>query len=243
MINTPFSIIVPTYREVTNVPALVQRIGSVDFKGRLFEVILVDDNSNDGTVERVEELKRDYPWLKILVRSAPRNLSQSVLDGYAAAIYPLLIIMDADLSHPPEKIPEILLWLDDPKVDLVLGSRYIDGGGFDKKWPLRRVLISRFSALLANVVLSAKVKDPLSGFVGIRKERYSSGGKINTLGWKIGLELMVKCHCVNIKEVPIIFSERSSGKSKLNLKIGLEYITQVIQLFFFSKFVQRGRVD
>jgi dolichol-phosphate mannosyltransferase len=237
--RSPFSIIVPTYREATNILALAKRIAEVDFSGREFEVILVDDNSNDGTVELVDQLQSQYPWLKILVRQSPRNLSQSILDGYHAARHSLLVTIDADLSHPPEKIPEILGLLADPKVDMVLGSRYIKGGGVDEKWPLHRIVISRMSAFIANILLVWGVKDPLSGFVGLRRERYTSGAKINTIGWKIGLEIMVKCRCNNIKEVPIVFSHRLSGKSKLNLKIGLEYFTQLRQLFFYKYFQKK----
>jgi dolichol-phosphate mannosyltransferase len=100
-----FSIIVPTYREAKNIPELVAQIASVDFGQRQFEVILSDDNSQDGTPEVVKTLRKNYPWLKLLIRSKAKNLSQSILDGFDMAMYPLLVTLDADLSHPPECWP------------------------------------------------------------------------------------------------------------------------------------------
>jgi dolichol-phosphate mannosyltransferase len=226
-----FSIIIPTYHEAKNIPELVKRIASVDFGQRHFEVILADDNSQDGTPDVVKKFQAQYPWLKLIIRHQKRDFSRSVLEGFEQASYPILITMDADLSHPPEMIPEILAMLSNPTIDVVIGSRYVKGGSTDSSWPLIRIITSRMAALIAKGFLFIKARDPLSGFLAIRQETVRSGKPFNPIGWKIGLELIVKCHCKNIREVPIHFSERREGASKLTLKISLEYLQHVARLF------------
>lgn len=234
--NNNFSIIMPTFREAKNIPELIERISKVDFGSRAFEVILVDDNSQDGTKEIVDHLKIKYPWLRLIVRQDRKGLSESVMEGFTHAVYPICVVMDADLSHPCEKIPEMLTVLAKPDVDLVIGSRYIKGGSSDEGWPLMRKVVSRLAALFARVLIAVPVKDPLSGFLAIKKNTYMSGIKLEPIGWKIGLEMMVKCRCKNIQEVPIHFSERVHGTSKLNYRVVLDYIKHVKRLFWFKYF-------
>lgn len=234
MTNNHFTLIIPTWQEAANIPELVKRIASVDFGERKFEVLLMDDNSHDGSLELVRELSEDYPWLKMIVRDQPRDLSQSVIHGFQLANYPILITMDADLSHPPEKIPLMLALLEENEIDIVIGSRYVKGGSVDQEWPLLRKLSSRTAAWIAKVMLLNKVMDPLSGFLAVRKETFIKGDKLTPIGWKIGLELMVKCHCQRIHEIPIHFSERRRGKSKLNLGISLAYLRHVVELMKYK---------
>lgn len=229
-----FSIIIPTFQEVSNIPALIKRIASVDFQNRQFEVLIVDDNSQDGTTKIVQELQASYPWLNLIVRQAQKSLSLSVIDGFECAKYPLLITMDADLSHPPEKIPEMLDVLSDATVDFVIGSRYINNAKVDEVWPLSRKIVSRVAAQLARILLTANVKDPLSGFFAIKKSKYVSSDRLNPIGWKIGLEIMIKSQCKTIREIPIEFSERHSGLSKLNGKIALLYLRHLKRLAFYK---------
>jgi dolichol-phosphate mannosyltransferase len=231
-----FSIIVPTYQEAKNIPELVARIASVDYGQRNFEVILADDNSQDGTPEVVKALKKDHPWLKLLIRSKPKNLSESIIDGFNMAQYPILITLDADLSHPPEKIPEMLNILSDPAVDAVIGSRYVPGGSTDPSWPYHRVLSSKFAALIAQVCLFTKIKDPLSGFLAIRKKTIQAGAPLKPIGWKIGLEIIIKCRCKNVVEIPILFSQRQHGHSKLTFKISFDYLRHVGHLVWYRIF-------
>ena len=232
-----FSIIIPTYHEAKNLPLLAKRIAAVDFGKRDFEVILADDNSQDNTIAVVEELSTHYPWLKLLTRHGKkRDLSDSIIDGFNLASYPILITMDADLSHPPEKIPAMLACLADPAVDAVIGSRYVKGGSTDPSWPMIRVFTSRFAALIARVLLSTPAKDPLSGFLAIRLKTLLAGGRLKPIGWKIGLEIIIKCHCNNIQEVPILFSQRRHGTSKLNFKISLDYLHHVVRLMCHKMF-------
>lgn len=234
-----FSIIIPTYYEANNLSNLAKRIAQVDFGQRNFEVILVDDNSQDNTPAVVKLLTAQYPWLKLMIRHGKkRNLSQSIIDGYHAAQYPILITMDADLSHPPEKIPDMLAILTDPTVDAVIGSRYVPGGSTDKSWPITRVFTSKFAALIAQLFLFIRVKDPLSGFLAIRKQTLLTGGPLTPIGWKIGLEIIIKCHCDTIREIPIHFAQRQQGTSKLTAKISFDYLRHIAHLVWHKMTTQ-----
>lgn len=235
-----FSIIIPTYREVANLEALVMRLASVNFKDHAFEVLLMDDNSQDGSVELVSLLRANYPWLRLIVRQAKRDLSQSILDGFQLARYPMVITMDADLSHPPEIIPAMLSVLVNESVDMVIGSRYMKGGSSDTKWPLHRRLISRAAALSAGLLLRGRVYDPLSGFIAFRKSLLESGDTLSPIGWKLGLEMMIKCRCPQIREIPIHFSQRYRGSSKLNVKISFDYLRHLFHLWCY-KLTNAGR--
>lgn len=232
--NNDFTIIIPTYHEALNLPELAKRISDVNFGMRSFEVLLIDDNSEDGVVEMVSRLSEKYPWLNILVRHEERDLSQSVIKGFQHARNPILVTMDADLSHPPEKIPLMLSQLEQPNTDIVIGSRYVKGGSVDDKWPLFRKITSRTAALIARIVLQNNVKDPLSGFLAVRKSTFVAGDPLTPIGWKIGLELIVKCHCKHIREIPIHFSQRRHGKSKLNMRISVNYLRHVVQLLKYK---------
>jgi len=156
------------------------------------------------------------------------------MDGFIAAKYENLITLDADLSHPPEKIPEMMQALMQPDVDIVLGSRYVPGGSMDDVWPLSRKIASRSSALLARMLLGIKLKDPLSGYFAIRKTTLFAADAFKFIGWKWGLEIMIKCKTKKIREVPIHFSQRKYGKSKLNFKIALSYFRHIKELFLYK---------
>lgn len=232
--NTAFSVIIPTFQEAKNIPELAHLFSKVNFGAREFEVILVDDNSQDGTQEIVQDLAKEFPWLRLIVRKGPKGLSESVMEGFSHAKNPLCVVMDADLSHPPAKIPEMLALLSTPTVDLVIGSRYVKGGESDESWPINRKIFSRLAAFFARVLIGVPVKDPLSGFLALKKSTYQAGKKLQPIGWKIGLEIMVKCRCKNIQEVPIHFSERAHGVSKLSFKVVLEYVYHIISLMRFK---------
>jgi len=229
-----FSIIMPTFQEAKNISALIQRIAAIDFGTTQFEVIIVDDNSNDGMMETIQQLQPHYPWLKLIVRQDKKGLCHSILTGMQRALFSTWVIMDADLSHPPEKIPELLTALHAHPVDLVIGSRYVKGGSSDSRLPLLRKIFSRLAVLLTRPLIGFQVKDPLSGFLALKKSTYLSGNPLKPIGWKIGLEIMIKCHCRRIEEIPIHFSKRNQGVSKLNLKIVLSYLHHLSHLFWFE---------
>jgi dolichol-phosphate mannosyltransferase len=231
---TDCTIIIPTYREADNIIALAQRISAINFGQRQIEVLLVDDDSQDGTAEIVHGLKPNHPWIQLITRMQDPGLSQSIIEGISRARYPLLIIMDADLSHPPEKIIEMLSLLANPNIDLVIGSRYITGGSTDPQWSFFRKCTSRLAAWTARKLLPITAKDPLSGFLAIRKDRLLKGDELKPIGWKIGLEIMIKLRCKNIKEVPIHFAHRRHGASKLTLKTTFDFFTHIFRLWKYQ---------
>jgi len=221
------TVVVPTYREVESIPHLIRRLAVLrEQSGLDLDLLLMDDDSKDGSVELVESL--GLPWANMVVRHHDRGLSQAVLDGLRSANRPCVVVMDADLSHPPEKIPEMLLALEHG-ADLVVGSRFTPGGSTADDWGVVRWLNSRVATLLAMPL--AKLKDPMSGFFAMRRATFLSGHDLNPVGYKIGLELLIKCDCKKVIEVPIHFSDRRHGKSKLTLREQLKYLQHLRRLY------------
>ncbi len=227
--RTSVSIVVPTYREVENIPHLVKRLAAVRDQGLDLELWLMDDDSRDGTEELVRSM--DVPWVRLVVRKEHRGLSQAVLDGLRRSTRDVLVVMDADLSHPPEKIPEMIAALAEG-AELVVGSRFAEGGSTDDDWGLFRWLNSRAATLLALPLTS--IKDPMSGFFALRRSTLEAGRDFNPVGYKIGLELIIKCRCTLVAEVPIHFSDRRLGKSKLSLKEQLRYLKHIRRLYNYK---------
>ena len=178
MVNKPkfnslpsISIIVPTYKEANNLQNLIQRIKKVknDFNLDL-DLWIMDDNSQDGTEEVIHNLNEK--WVNLVVRTKDRGLSQSVIDGMNRAENDIFVVMDADLSHPPEKIPELVTEIKNG-ADFAIGSRYVDGGCTDASWGVFRWLNSMVATILARPF--TKAKDPMSGFFSIHKIVYKNG--------------------------------------------------------------------
>ena len=223
------SIIIPTYHEAPNLRELLPRIVSIlKQAGLAGQILVVDDDSRDGTDEVCAELATQHP-IELLIRTEERGLSSAVVHGMQHAGGELLLVMDADLSHPPEKIPELIEALKSTDADYVIGSRYVEGGEVDKNWGLFRWLNSKVSTLLAWPLTSAK--DPMAGFFAIRRERFESATFLDPVGYKIGLELMVKCGCKKVAEVPITFQDRLHGESKLTLREQLNYLRHLYRLY------------
>jgi dolichol-phosphate mannosyltransferase len=228
-INVPLSIIVPTYKEVMNIPHLLGRIDKLLRIHRLnCEVLFMDDDSADGSVEAVEN--SGYDFARIIVRKQNRGLSAAVIDGLRLARNHVLICMDCDLSHPAEKIPAMILALASGQ-QMVLGSRYVPGGSTSDDWGIFRWLNSRVATLLARPLTN--VKDPMSGFFAIRKSDFEQARDLNPVGYKIALELIVKCGFENVGEIPIEFVDRVYGESKLTLKEQLKYIKHLRRLYLY----------
>ena len=231
------SIILPTYREKENIPLLADRIDPVLRRAGIpYEMVVVDDNSNDDIFETVENLKDRYP-INLIVRIAKkRDLSWSVIEGLSHANGDILLVMDADLSHPPEKIPEMIHPLITDTADFVIGSRFVSGGKTDH-FDFYRKLNARISRFLARPF--TEVKDPMAGFFAFHRRLMSDMDRLNPIGYKIGLELLVKYQPERILEIPIIFQKRIYGKSKMNLREQLLYLVHICRLFHY-KFVFPG---
>jgi len=224
-------VIIPTYNEKGNLDELLKRINSACSAASIEpEVVIVDDNSPDGTGAYAEELSKSYR-MKVVHRPGKLGLSSAVLEGFAAATSSVLVVMDADLSHPPEKIPELVSKIDSGEAEVVVGSRYIKGGSVEN-WPLTRRIISKGATLLARWL--TKVKDPMSGFFALKRS-VIEGVKLDPIGYKIGLEILVKGKYTKVVEVPIRFSDRRAGESKLKGKEYLKYIDHVILLYEYRK--------
>jgi dolichol-phosphate mannosyltransferase len=226
------SIIVPTYREAENLPVLVPRIAAALDRAELRgEILIVDDNSPDDTAGVCEELRRQYP-VRLEIRTRERGLSSAVVHGMRLARGECLLVMDADLSHPPEKIPDLIAALRTDETDFVIGSRYVAGAGTDEHWGLFRWLNSKVATWMARPLTTAR--DPMAGFFALRRQSLESAANLDPIGYKIGLELMVKCGCRCVKEVPIYFRDRLHGESKLSLKEQLNYLRHLKRLYEFK---------
>jgi len=223
------SIIVPTYQEAENLPYLISRIeNSLVSLGFPYEVIFVDDNSQDGTEEVISNYAAKGHPVRLITRIGERGLSSAVVRGFCEAGGRILVCMDADLSHPPEAIPDLLEPLLDSKADFVIASRYMSGASTDQDWGIFRWLNSRLATLMAKPF--TRVTDPMSGFFALPLEVFNKAVSLDPIGYKIGLELVVKCPCRKIYEVPIHFANRRHGESKLNLKEQINYLKHLKRL-------------
>ena len=224
------TIVVPTYKEAENLPLLIERVGRVrEAHGLDIDMLIMDDDSRDGSVEVVAA--RPEKWVELIVRTTDRGLSPAVLDGLRRARGDVLVCMDADLSHPPEALPSMLRKLDEG-ADFVIGSRYVAGGSTSDDWGFLRWLNSRMATLLARPFTAAQ--DPMAGYFALRRSTFESGREFNPIGYKIGLELLIKCGCERVVEVPIHFEDRRLGESKLTLKQQLLYLQHLRRLYVFK---------
>ncbi len=221
------SVVIPTYNERDNVEELIRRIDRA-LDGVEYEVVVVDDNSPDGTAEVAEMLSKEFP-VKVVRRPGKLGLATAVLDGFKNSRGEYVVVMDADLQHPPELIPKMYERIL-KGCDLVIASRYVRGGTVHG-WSLLRRLISRSAVFMAKVALpkARNVKDPLSGFFMFKRE-VMSNAELSPKGFKILLEVLVRGKYVNVCEVPYTFSVRVRGESKLSTKELVNYVLHLINL-------------
>ena len=225
------TLVIPTYNESENLPVLLEKVFSVFSESNLNgKVIVVDDDSPDGTWKVAEGLKEKYTGLEVLRRLNERGLSSAVLKGFSVSTSEILGVMDADLSHPPEKIPELIAPILSGEADITIGSRYIDKGE-SGDWALRRKISSRLATLA--VIGLTNVKDPMSGFFFLKREVLENV-ELSPKGFKIALEILVRGKYDRVVEVPIIFRDRMYGETKLNSGVILDYICQVVKLYAYK---------
>uniref|UniRef100_A0A7S1C7X4 Dolichol-phosphate mannosyltransferase subunit 1 n=1 Tax=Bicosoecida sp. CB-2014 TaxID=1486930 RepID=A0A7S1C7X4_9STRA len=264
--GTGVSIIVPTYHEADNVRPLAQRVfEATEAAGLNAELLLVDDSSNDGTVEIAWALRNEHPTrdLSVIVRTPEEGtgLSSAVMLGLVRAKHQLCVVMDADLSHPPEVIPQMVGWLAEPPAaggggggggdGVGAGADREEGGGDSTRaHRIDFVLGSRYAAggavskewpwyrrvISGGATMVARplvgVTDPMSGFFALRKDQLSECNGVNAVGFKIALELMANCGIENVAEAPITFHDRVMGASKLKAKTAIQYVWQLGALYW-----------
>lgn len=216
------TVVVPTYNESANVERLVRRVLSAFPEA---EIVLVDDASPDGTAARARALAATLP-VKVVERSGERGLSTAVLRGFEEARTDVVVVMDADLSHPPEMIPSLVAAVEDG-ADVAVGSRYVEGGEIDE-WPLLRRMTSRAGTLLARPLTA--VRDPMAGFFCLRRSLLR-GVQLKPRGFKILLEILARARPVRVVEVPIRFEDRAAGSSKFDGRERRAFLRQVWTLY------------
>jgi len=225
------SVVVPTYNEVENIVELIERVESA-LRGARFEVIIVDDGSPDGTADVAESLNEKYGNVVVLRRTGKLGLASAIVEGVKASKGGVVAVMDADLQHPPELLPEMLSKIRGGR-DVVIASRYAERGGV-KGWSIVRRVVSKGAISLARLLLPevGRVKDPVSGYFMFRKELLE-GLRLEALGYKFLLELLVKRPGAKTAEVPYVFKPRRRGRSKLGL---IEYYKYLMLCFKLSKY-------
>lgn len=223
------SVVLPTYNESESLPVIIPRIAeTLQAAGIDGEVIVVDDNSPDGTAEIARGLAEQYP-VRVHKRVTERGLATAVLAGFELSSAQVCVVMDADGSHPVEALPQMVRMILDDKADIVVGSRHVPGGG-SKDWPLWSQFKSKLAATLALGVTG--MTDPTTGFLAARRnllERLN----LDPVGWKIVLEIVVKAAPVRVAEVPIIFIDRELGQSKQSLGVFGEYLAHLAKLYAY----------
>ena len=228
MNGTSVSIVVPTLREAANLTPLAERVaGTLAGTVITWELLLVDDDSDDGSMAVAAELAKKWPVRMEVRRGVPPDLSRAVLEGMTRSRFDRIVVMDADLSHPPERIPDMLRALN-ADCDMVVGSRYIGGASTPGDWGLSRALNSRVATLLAAPLVTCS--DPMAGFFAVDRRALPDLATLRPIGYKIGLELMVRGR-MRVGEVPIAFDDRRRGKSKLGWRQRLDYLRHLGRLY------------
>jgi len=234
------SVIIPTYNESQNILDMLRAISNNLPSSVESEIVVVDDNSPDGTAHIAEEYAKNSNKtrlsVKVIHRPSKQGLSSAILAGIESAKGETIIVMDSDFSHPPETIQKMLDELQNPQCDIVVASRYVKGGSVIG-WPFKRRLISKSATKIAQHGLGIKIKDPMSGFFAFKRYIIKSI-KFDAIGYKMLLELLVKTKGTIVKEIPYSFTNRKLGSSKLDLSVGLDYVRSFWKLYRYGKSVR-----
>ncbi|CUR51212.1 Dolichol-phosphate mannosyltransferase [Nitrosotalea devaniterrae] len=234
------SIVIPTYNESKNIVKILDSLRAALTREMNAEIIVVDDNSPDGTSQTVEEYAKSSTnsgySIQIIRRENKRGLSSAIVTGIERAKGDAVVVMDSDMSHPPQTIPQMVEELQSSDCDIVVASRYVKGGGVSG-WPFKRKLISKGATKIAQHGLGIKIKDPMSGFFAFKRQIVNNI-KFDAIGYKILLEILVKAKGAKVKEIPYTFINRTAGSSKLDLSVGVGYLQSIWKLYRYGKSVQ-----
>ena len=229
------SIVIPTYNERERLEDVVSAVaGHFSAHGIDGEIVVVDDNSPDGTGAIADALAGRYP-VRALHRAGKLGLGSAVIDGFKAASGRALGVMDADMSHPPSIVPALLAVLQSLDVDIVVGSRYVPGGAW-KNWPFPRVVMSRLACTLARPL--TPVRDAMSGLFVVKREAVEDV-RIAAAGFKIGLELLLRSRIASVAEIPYQFEDRVGGQSKMSTREALDFLFQLGALYSWKFLTDR----
>ena len=226
--------VIPTYNEAKNLPVLISALFAQEIPG--FNALIVDDNSPDGTGDMAEALAQDFPhWSASLYRKGKEGLGKAYIQGFRYALdqdADVIGMMDADLSHPPDRLPALLSALD--RSDVAIGSRYVQGGSVDKEWPALRKALSWFGNTYARVILGLPIQDTTGGYRLWRRSALETipfeASRSNGYVFIVELAYMAKLAGLTFSEVPIYFAERTQGETKMSLRIQVEAALRVWQL-------------
>jgi dolichol-phosphate mannosyltransferase len=225
------ALVIPTRHEAGNVMVILDRVRAVlEATGICYEILVVDDDSRDGTTEIVSAVSQTDPRVRLLVRTGERGLSGAILHGWQETTAEILGVMDADLQHPPELLPDLIAAILDDH-DLVIGSRYIKGGELGNWNPLRRLV--SLAAVWATWPIQHKglrARDPMSGFFMVRR-RCLEGILFQKSGFKLLLEILVRGQFRSMLEIPFTFGRRQAGQSKAGMKVALDYLALLARLY------------
>jgi dolichol-phosphate mannosyltransferase len=222
------SVVVPTFNECDNVTTLFRRLETT-LTGVAWEVIFVDDNSPDGTWDVVRGLARQDSRVRCIRRIGRRGLSGACIEGILASSAPFAAVIDADLQHDETQLPKMLALLQAGEADLVVGSRYVEGGSADS-FNRQRAGASALATGVAKRVLRVEIADPMSGFFMIRRDRFEQlAPQLSTQGFKILLDVVATAHGdLRVKEIPFTFGARLHGESKLDSMVALDFLGLVL---------------
>lgn len=231
------SVIVPTYNERANVVPLVDRCLSA-LAGTDPEILVVDDDSDDGTWRVVRDHYEHNDAIRVIRRTAQRGLATAITRGFREATEDICTVLDADLQHPPEMLPTLLRAFEDGSVDVAIASRYTDRGRIERWSPVRRAM-SRGATFLskAMVPVSRGLSDPLSGFFAVRR-RVVSDVTLDPTGYKILLEVLARADYGRVVEIPYTFREREHGSSSLGTNQLLQFVRHLGALSIVSRTVE-----
>lgn len=227
-------VVIPTYNEIENVESIIRSVFALETS---FHVLIVDDNSPDKTYEKVKLLQQEFPLQLFLeVRKKKSGLGTAYVHGFTWALqkqYDFVFEMDADFSHNPEDLVKLYHVCQNGEADMAIGSRYVRGVNV-VNWPLSRVLLSYFASVYVRMITGMKIHDATAGFICYRREVLEKINleKIKFVGYAFQIEMKYRAYCggFTIKEVPIIFTDRTKGQSKMSNSIIKEAVFGVISL-------------
>lgn len=240
------AIVIPTYNEIENVAKITELV-SATLRDRAFEIIFVDDNSPDKTADAVRALSHQNPQVRCLQRVGRRGLSSAVIEGILSTSAPVAAVIDGDLQHDETQLTAMLDALTNGPADLVVGSRYMDGGGFGD-WSTNRRRMSELATNLSKRLTGVVLSDPMSGFFMVRTDVFRERvEKLTGVGYKILLDILsAEGSKIDVKEVPYEFKSREAGESKLDNKVLLEFvellIARTLGRWFPTKFIMFSMV-